>query len=258
MSVSSKPTESTKKGGFVEFIRVIIEAVLIALVIRTILFQPFNIPSSSMEPNLLIGDYLFISKYSYGYSRHSFPFSPPLFSGRVWASEPKRGDVVVFKKPSDTNQDYIKRVIGLPGDRLQMINGIIHINGVAFKRELKQTRPEKEWSEQYQRWYTYSGVSYYTETNPEGVSYLIREALGDRGENDNTREYVVPEGHYFMMGDNRDRSEDSRGDVGFVPFDNLEGRAEILFFSIEPQRQGGKLWQIPSRIRWSRIFNRIK
>src|SRR5688500_8492632 len=132
--------ETVKKdeGGLWETIKVILQALLIALVVRTLLFQPFNIPSGSLVPTLLIGDYLFVSKYSYGYSRHSIPFSPPIFSGRIWGAEPKRGDIVVFKLPKDNSTDYIKRLIGLPGDRIQVIDGTLHINGRAVKRERVQ------------------------------------------------------------------------------------------------------------------------
>ena len=248
-----------KQGGWRETIKIITEALIIAVVIRTLLFQPFNIPSSSMEPNLLVGDYLFISKYSYGYSKHSIPFSPPVFSGRIWASEPKRGDVVVFKKPKDISLDYIKRVIGLPGDRIKVTGGIVHINGKPVTRKLIEARKESEWDEYNRRWISFPDVVYYRETNPEGVSYIVREALGDRGDYDNTREYVVPAGYYFMMGDNRDRSEDSRSnDVGFVPFENLEGRAEILFFSTKPDFSIWKFWNWPWTVRWERIFKSIE
>lgn len=248
-----------EKNSFFETLRVILEALLIALIIRTFLFQPFVIPSSSMEPNLLVGDYLFVSKYSYGYSKHTFPFSPPLFSGRIWGGEPKRGEVLVFKKPNNTSLDYIKRLIGLPGDRIRMINGILHINGTPLKREKIDERREREWDNTSRRWISFPDVVYYKETNPEGISYTVREALGDRGDFDNTIEYVVPEGHYFMMGDNRDRSEDSRShDVSFVPYDNLVGRAEVLFFSVEKDFSILKPWNWGSTVRWGRIFNRIK
>src|SRR6266702_8859001 len=142
MSVSSEPKR--KEGGFAETIRVVFHALIIAVVIRTFLFQPFNIPSGSMEATLLVGDYLFVSKYSYGYSHYSLPFSPPLFSGRIWASPPDRGDVVVFRLPKDDTTDYIKRVIGLPGDRIQMIDGVLHINGEPVKRERAEDFIETE------------------------------------------------------------------------------------------------------------------
>src|SRR5438874_597599 len=179
-----------KEGGLAETTRVVLQALLIALVIRTLLFAPFNIPSGSMKPTLLIGDYLFVSQYSYGYSHYSLPFSPPLFSGRIFASEPVRGDVVVFRLPKDDSIDYIKRVIGLPGDRIQMIDGLLHINGVAVKRERVGDFVDDETGRPVRRW---------RETLPNGVSYETLD-LEDNGYLDNTQEYVVPPGHFFMMG----------------------------------------------------------
>lgn len=248
-----------KANGIYESVTVILEALCIAFLIRTLLFQPFNIPSSSMEPNLLVGDYLFVSKYSYGYSRHSIPFSPPIMKGRIWGAEPKRGDVLVFKKPNDISLDFVKRVVGLPGDIVQLKHGIVHVNGRPFTREKLEQKPETEWSEQYRRLIKFPNVVYYRETNPEGVSYIVREAEGDMGGYDNTREYIVPEGHYFMMGDNRDRSEDSRSsDVSFVPYENLVGRVEILFFSVEPGNAAWQFWRWPWSARWGRIFKSVE
>src|SRR5919107_3048265 len=155
------------EGGFLETVKVIVQALLIALVVRTILFQPFNIPSGSLVPTLLIGDYLFVSKDSYGYSRYSIPFGPPIFSGRIWASEPKRGDIAVFKLPKDNSTDYIKRVIGLPGDRIQVINGVLQINGQPVKRERVE---DYKTTDLYGR--TVS-VPQYRETLPEGTSHAI-------------------------------------------------------------------------------------
>lgn len=248
--------EKVKKdeGGIWETIKVIIQALLIALVVRTLLFQPFNIPSGSLIPTLLIGDYLFVSKYSYGYSRHSMPFSPPLFSGRIWASEPQRGDIAVFKLPKDNSTDYIKRVVGLPGDRIQVIDGVLHINGQAVKRERASV---------YETTDTFGrtvAVPRYLETLPNGVSYYTIERDGDRGYWDNTVVYTVPPGHYFMMGDNRDNSTDSRDEssVGPVPYENLVGRAEIIFFSIDESSAVWKLWEWPWSVRWNRLFSPIK
>ncbi|MBV9078251.1 MAG: signal peptidase I [Methylobacteriaceae bacterium] len=242
------------EGGILETVKVVVQALLIALVVRTLLFQPFNIPSGSLIPTLLIGDYLFVSKYTYGYSRHSIPFSPPILNGRVWASEPKRGDIAVFKLPSDGTTDYIKRVIGLPGDKIQMVDGILHINGKAVERKR---------IEDYQTTDAYNrpiAVPQYMETLPNGVSHRIIERDGDNGYWDNTYVYTVPPGKFFMMGDNRDNSQDSRDEsaVGYVPFENFVGRAEVIFFSIDEHASAWRVWEWPQTVRWNRIFNPIR
>ena len=249
MSVSSK-SETKKSGGIGETISIIVQALLLALVIRTLLFQPFSIPSGSMRPTLLEGDYLFVSKYAYGYSRYSLPLGLDLFKGRIWSAEPKRGDVVVFKLPSDTNVDYIKRVIGLPGDRIQVKDGVLHINDQPVKRERIGTITNPDVTEQNRP------VEVYRETLPEGVSYDTLD-LDPNGLGDNTRVFEVPAGHYFMMGDNRDNSLDSRFSVGYVPFDNLVGRANTIFFSIADKTSPLEIWKWPSEVRFNRLFDWI-
>jgi len=246
MSVSSK-SETKKSGGIGETISVIVQALLLALVIRSLLFQPFSIPSGSMRPTLLEGDYLFVSKYAYGYSRYSLPFGLDLFNGRIWGAEPKRGDVVVFKLPSDTNIDYIKRVIGLPGDRVQMRGGVLYINDVAVKRERVGTIDNPDVTE------VNRPVEVYRETLPNGVTYDTLD-LAPNSIGDDTRVFEVPAGHYFMMGDNRDNSLDSRFGVGYVPYENLVGRANIIFFSIADKASPLEIWKWPSDVRFSRLF----
>jgi len=238
-----------------ELVVVVIQALAIALVIRTLLFQPFNIPSGSMIPTLLVGDYVFVSKYAYGYSKHSIWGSPNLFSGRILGAEPRRGDVVVFKLPRDNETDYIKRVIGLPGDRIQMIDGRLYINNVMVPREpIAKARIEGRDGREIE-------VPTYKETLPGGVEHTIIEMDGDHGYYDNTDLYVVPPGNYFMMGDNRDNSTDSRvpkeeKGVGYVPLENLVGRAERIFFSFGMKEDESALafWRWPGAIRWDRIL----
>jgi signal peptidase I len=248
MSVVEKSQK--KSGGLGETISVIVQALLLALVIRTLLFQPFSIPSGSMRPTLLEGDYLFVTKWAYGYSRHSLPFSPNLFSGRIWGSAPERGDVAVFKFPPNPSLDYIKRVIGLPGDRIRMQDGQLFINDVAVPRTKVGEIDNPDITE------VDRPVDVYRETLPNGVSYdtldLTPNSIGD-----NTREFVVPPGHYFMMGDNRDNSTDSRFTVGFVPEENLVGRANIIFFSIANGASPLEIWRWPTSMRPSRLFTSV-
>jgi signal peptidase I len=240
-----------KSSGLLENLKTIVYAGLIAIAVRTFAFEPFNIPSGSMIPTLLVGDYLFVSKYSYGYSRFSFPFSPPLFSGRVFSSLPTRGDIVVFKLPRDNSTDYIKRVIGLPGDTVQMKEGQLYINGKEVER---QPAGEYEAEGDGPRMLLHR----YMETLPNGVSHYILKSSDD-GPLDNTQEYRVPEGYVFAMGDNRDNSLDSRvlNAVGYIPVENLVGRAEFLFFSVDAQEPLWAFWDWPFEIRWSRLFHPI-
>jgi signal peptidase I len=250
MSVEAEETQ--EKSGVKDTVRVVIHALILALLVRVFLFQPFNIPSGSMIPTLLVGDYLFVSKYSYGYSRYSFPFGPDLFSGRIWAKEPERGDVVVFKLPRDNETDYIKRVIGLPGDEIQMIHGVLHINGEAVKKERVEDFVMRDPSGRERH------MSRYMETLPNGVIYPVLDLVNE-GIGDNTDVYKVPEGHFFMMGDNRDNSTDSRflSEVGYVPFENLVGRAQIIFFSIDEDASFWQIWKWPTDVRWSRFLQLV-
>lgn len=290
---------SEKKGGLWETVKTIFWALVIAATFRTLLFQPFSIPSGSMKPTLLVGDYLFVSKYAYGYSKYSIPFAPDLFDGRVWSAMPERGDVVVFKHPRhdactqgpieatigfvsaligqpsplrDDCVDYVKRVVGLPGDRLQMRGGILHINDTALPTErdgvfseIKRNsgappRPPRCQNEPValggeclkERW---------AETLPNGRTHAILNIRGEIGVTpsyvtaspDDTRVYTVPDGTVFFMGDNRDNSVDSRfEEVGFVPLENLIGRAEIIAFSSD-----GAFWEVWNW-RFSRFFTGIE
>lgn len=249
------PKEETipeKEEGAGEFFKTAVLAILLALFIRTFFFEPFNIPSGSMLPTLQIGDYLFVSKTSYGYSKYSFPFGVADFKGRVFAKEPKRGDVIVFRQPPNPSIDYIKRLIGLPGDRIQVKEGRLYINGKMVDREpvgMERIGAPEGGNETMME---------YIETLPGGVMHKIYEE-SDSEDLDNTKEYVVPEGHYFMMGDNRDNSLDSRvpETVGFVPAENLVGRADILFFSIDETANFYKPWTWFSAVRYGRILNTI-
>ena len=247
MSVEADKTEA--KSGAKDTVRVIIHALILALIVRVFLFQPFNIPSGSMIPTLLVGDYLFVSKYSYGYSRYSFPFGLVPLEGRYFANPPERGDIVVFKLPSDNSTDYIKRVIGLPGDSIQVQRGDLYINGRMIPKQPLPPFVENMAGYEHQ-------VARYRETLPNGVNYevLDREPNGNL---DNTEVFVVPEGNYFMMGDNRDNSDDSRAGVGYVPLENLVGKAQIIFFSTDGSARFWEIWKWPAAIRYWRIGSTV-
>jgi signal peptidase I len=248
-----------------EGLKTIIGAVLIALFLRSFGYEPFNIPSESMLPRLLVGDYLFVAKWPYGYSRYSFPLGPPLFDGRIGGDMPERGDIAVFKDPRDNRTDFIKRVIGLPGDIIQMRGGSLFVNG----QEVPKVRIADFEAPISTNMQCATGVRFtaadgqemcrfmqYRETLPEGPSYTVLDT-NPYSEGDDTAPFVVPEGNYFMMGDNRDNSADSRftyaRGISFVPFENFVGRAEFMFFSTD----GSSSWLLPwtwfTAARWERI-----
>jgi len=246
-----------KPDSIIETIKTVIYAVVLAMVIRSVAFEPFNIPSGSMLPNLLVGDYLFISKYSYGYSHFSFPMDIVPIKNRWWfdgqPGEPKQGDIVVFKTPVNPYGDaFIKRVIGLPGDRIQVTGGILRINGKAVTREYvglySTTGPDG----------TPMDAKEYIETLPNGVEHKIIE-ISDNEAHDNTPVFEVPAGHYFMMGDNRDNSSDSRVPqaVGYVPAENILGPARFFFFSVDEKAELAKPWLWFNHIRFSRMFRPV-
>ena len=245
--------KQSSSSGIVDTLKTLLIAGAIALGFRSLVAEPFNIPSGSMIPSLLVGDYLFVTKYSYGYSRYSFPFGLAPIDGRLFGgdSTPQRGQVAVFRLPSDASVDYIKRVIGVPGDRIQVRQGVLHINGQPVERRLVGNGRQGA-----------SGggqmTTLYQETLPGGLTHLIQE-ISDRQTFDNTPEYVVPAGHYFMMGDNRDNSRDSRSSsVGFVPLENFIGEARFLFFSHDSSAYIWELWKWPSAIRFERLGNTIE
>jgi len=236
-----------------EFFKTALIAVILALLIRTFLFEPFNIPSGSMRPTLEVGDYLFVYKPSYGYSRYSFPFGLAPLEGRVWPETPQRGDIAVFKLPSDPGIDYIKRIVALPGETVQVRSGRLYINGEIVPREPVGLRKVED---AYGRETT---MTEYIETLPGGVIHRIYEET-DFEPLDNTDLFVVPEDHYFFMGDNRDNSQDSRVPelVGYVPFENLVGRADFLFFSVNGEAGLLEPWAWPWGIRYERIFKTLE
>ena len=251
MSNNTSPARAAEKPkeSVGEIVRTIIYALLIALVFRTVLFQPFSIPSGSMKSTLLIGDYLFVSKYSYGYSRYSLPYGyllPEGFLGdRLFFSEPERGDVIVFKKPTEDETDYIKRLVGLPGDVVQVREGVLHINDAPVKMEKVEPFIEPKAAYRSQACDFDESDNQicvkqrFIETLPNNVAHVVLDANGFTGPSDNTSPFRVPEGQYFFMGDNRDNSQDSRTSLGFVPRENLVGRAEMVLISSE-----GAFWEV--------------
>ncbi len=240
------------KKFITENIKTLLYALIIAVFIRSILIQPFFIPSSSMESNLLVGDRLFVTKFSYGYSKHSFPFSPAIFKGRIFYKSPKRGDVVVFKTPADNRTDYIKRLIGLPGDTIQFIDGDLYLNENQILKTIKSKNDT-----------LYCGnskikVTTFLEKLPGGKIYTT-SYRNDYGY-ENSDKFIVPKDHFFFLGDNRDCSKDSRflSEVGYVHKNNLVGKAQILFFSSNPKIGSiFKVWQWNKIMRFKRFFNKI-
>ncbi len=240
------------KSSIFDNLKTLFYALIIAILIRSLLLQPFYIPSSSMEPNLLVGDRLFVTKYTYGYSKHSFPFSPNIFLGRILFSEPKAGDVVVFKTPADNRTDYIKRLIGLPGDEIQFINGDLYINNnQVLKTSIKSSESIFCGNDKIK-------VSFFNEKLPNGKIY--KTVYSTKYSFKNSDKFLVPKKHYFFLGDNRDCSKDSRflSEVGYVHQDNLIGKAQFLFFSSD-YRVGSiiKFWDWKKIIRFNRFFKKI-
>ena len=276
-TVKEPAAEPAAKGGVRELWelgKTVVYALLIALVLRVLLFQPFTIPSASMEPNLYEGDYIIVSKFAYGWSRHSIPFSPPIFSGRVLQRGPDRGDIIVFKLPRDGHTDYIKRLIGLPGDKIQVKASQLYINGKAVPRQSQGVVQEPS------PFGAPRPVERLRETLPDGRTYVTND-FGPQGGADDTAVYTVPAGCYFMMGDNRDNSVDSRFDpglppgrsnrcgwdptydqkvppdagVGFVPAENLVGKADVILLSWKPGASLFKPWTWVTLARPSRWFH---
>jgi len=241
----------SKKNNIFSNLKSIIIAIFIALIIRSFIFEPFNIPSGSMKPNLLVGDFIFVSKYSYGFSKHSLPFSIPLIPGKIFSNTPERGDVVVFKTPENNRTDYIKRVIGLPGDKIEIKNGIIFINGSEILRKKINDFIDTDKNTSMKRVRMYNEYFFNKEINVLDIT--------DNGIADNTRLFNVPENNFFVMGDNRDNSQDSRfiNTVGFIPYENLVGKAQFIFFSLENSRFL-QIWKWPNSIRYERIFKKIQ
>ena len=230
-------------------LKTLIVALIIAVLIRSLLFQPFYIPSSSMEPTLLVGDRIFVSKYAYGYSKHSFPFSPNITNKRFFSKSPERGDLVVFKTPADNRTDYIKRLIGMPGDTIQFAGGELFINKKKISR--KQIKNEKI----IRCGNFLLETNTYIETLPNGLKHLV--TYKKKGSLQNTKVFKVPDNHFFLLGDNRDCSKDSRylDSVGYVNKLNLVGKARLIFFSNDTNISSlFKLWNINKSFRFERLF----
>lgn len=270
MSKAKADEKSARKSESGGALKTIFYAVLIAFIVRTFLYEPFNIPSDSMYPGLYKGDYLFVSKFSYGYSNYSFPFSPNISDGRILEGKPKAGDVAVFRQPNNTKVDFIKRVIGTPGDTVQVKGGRLYLNGKLVRREgpltrtdLKTTGNRKAYDALTGRECTTSAglptaAKLYREVLPNGRNYLIYECSDAEQGSDNTGIYKVPAGHYFMMGDNRDNSSDSRfATVGMVPVKNFIGKAQFMFFSVNGSANLWEVWKWPGAIRFGRLFQGI-
>ena len=240
-------------NSIIDNLKTILGALFIALIIRSLIFQPFYIPSSSMEPTLLIGDRIFVSKYEYGYSKHSFPFSPNIYTKRFFYDPPKAGDLVVFKTPSDNRTDYIKRLIGLPGDEIQFVNGNILINGNKIKRKSINYPSNVRCGK------SNLNVNAFEETLPNGHIYTA--VYNSEGTLQNTKKFIVPNQHFFLLGDNRDCSQDSRyiKSVGYVNYINLVGKAKIIFFSNDTIKSSLlKFWNYKDSFRLDRLFMTIK
>jgi signal peptidase I len=243
---NSSNSEPKKPETWGDFVKTLIFAIICATIVRSFLYEPFHIPSSSMKSNLLIGDYIFVSKSSYGYSKYSLPFAPNLFGGRIFYSKPQRGDVVVFRLPSNPSINYIKRLIGLPGDKIQVIDGQVFINEQEVSKEYVDNFIDEDGT----------SIKRFSETLSSGKTFQVLDQYQSSPQ-DNTGIYLVPEGHYFMMGDNRDNSQDSRflNAVGYVPEENLVGRARVIFFSNE--KPFWQFWGWYKDIRWQRLLKII-
>ncbi|MFL2889110.1 MAG: signal peptidase I [Candidatus Pelagibacter sp.] len=242
-----------KNKYIIENTKTLIYALIIAVIIRSLIIQPFYIPSSSMEPNLLVGDRLFVTKYSYGYSKHSFPFSPPIFKERILSKKPNRGDVVVFKTPADNRTDYIKRLIGLPGDQIQFIDSNLYINNNEVLKSRISKNDEIYCGNQTIKVFTFEELL--PNKKKHNTVYLKSSSY------QNSDTFIVPEKHYFFLGDNRDCSKDSRflSSVGYVHEDNLVGKAQFIFFSSDKTKGNiFSFWKWPKSVRFDRFFKKIK